>query len=238
MKTFHDTAPQPKTDINFAAGYHLTPARLAMQNVKAYLAVCLAIAAFVGSIAGAIELRQLWPVAVGLVIAVGAVIYANSLRAGVVNVQRNLWTDSQRQWYTWQRELAEGRDLNGDGILGDPQAASRTVRVTRGDTVEEVVLDMPARSVAGGPVLIDFGVTAPDLVSFLFEADLRRGLQERNWIGDGVQAYTLPSGQRVTQTMFRQILAGLKARNMAIKSANRWELDCDPEAVAEQLKAA
>lgn len=95
---------------------------------------------------------------------------------------------------------------------------------------------MPARSSAGGPVLLDFGVTAPDLVSFLFEADLRRGLQERNWVGDTVQAYVLPSGQRVTQSLFRQIVAGLAARGMAIKSAGRWELDCDPETVAEQLK--
>lgn len=154
------------------------------------------------------------------------VVYARTLRRDTRHVRAT----------TWSREIETGQDLDGDGVVGPPSPASRTVRVTRGDQVDEIILDMPARSSAGGPVLLDFGVTAPDLVSFLFEADLRRGLQERNWVGDTVQAYVLPSGQRVTQSLFRQIVAGLAARGMAIKSAGRWELDCDPETVAEQLK--
>ena len=46
MKPYKDTATQPKTDTPlFAAGYHLTPSRLAMQDVKAYIAYCMAGAA-------------------------------------------------------------------------------------------------------------------------------------------------------------------------------------------------
>lgn len=239
MKDYKDTATQPKTDTTmYAAGYHLTPSRLAMQDVKAYVAYCLAGAALAGSIAGAIEIRNVWPVALGAFVAVGAAIYGHSLRQDVVAVRRQLWTDSQRQYTLWQRELAQGADLDNDGHIGDPQQASRTVRVRHGDEVEDIVLDMPARSQTTGAVLVDFGVTAPDLVSFLFEADLRRGLQERNWIGDNVQTYVLPSGQRVSQSLFRTIVAGLSSRGMAIKTAGRWELDCDPEAVAEQLRTA
>ena len=240
MKQFKDTASQsnkPDTTM-YAAGYHLTPSRLAMQDVKAYVAYCIAAAALAGSIAAALELAQLWPVPLGAFIAVGAAIYGHSLRQDVVAVRRQLWTDAQRQYALWQRELAQGADLDNDGHIGDPQQASRTVRVRHGDAVEDIILDMPARSQTAGPVLVDFGVTAPDLVSFLFEADLRRGLQERNWIGDNVQTYVLPSGQRVSQSMFRAILAGLSSRGMAIKTAGRWELDCDPEVVAEQLRTA
>lgn len=185
--------------------------------------------------AGWAELRDLFGAASLLVL--GCELLAVAL-AWILTYARALRSDTQRvRWQTWRQELATERDLDGDGFVGDPQA-SRTIRVTRGDQVEEVTLDMPARSQAGGPVLVDFGVTAPDLVSFLFEADLQRGLQERNWIGDGVQGYVLPSGQRVTQKMFRELVSGLAERGMAVKSAGRWELDCDPATVAEQLKAA
>lgn len=239
MKDYKDTATQPnKTETLYAAGYHLTPSRLAVQDLKTYFAYCLAAASIAGSIAAALELAQLWPLAIGAFVAPGAIIYGHSLRQDVVAVRRQLWTDSQRQYALWQRELAQGADLDNDGHIGDPQQASRTVRVRHGDEVEDIILDMPARSQTAGPILVDFGVTAPDLVSFLFEADLRRGLQERNWIGDNVQTYVLPSGQRVSQSMFRAIIAGLSSRGMAIKTAGRWELDCDPEAVAEQLRTS
>ena len=52
MKDYKDTATQPnKPETMYAAGYHLTPSRLAMQDVKAYVSYCIAAAALTGSIA-------------------------------------------------------------------------------------------------------------------------------------------------------------------------------------------
>lgn len=156
--------------------------------------------------------------------------YARSLRADTLQVRRQ----------TWQQELADDEDHDGDGFVGDP---TRGITVRHHDGQEEVIeVDLPARSAPGAPVIPAWGVSLPDLVAILFEADLSRGLQERAWVPSKKQplvtAFVLPSGQRVTQGMFRQVLAEMDSRGWAVKSAGRWELAVEPEAVAKALKAS
>lgn len=159
--------------------------------------------------------------------------------AWLVTYARALRADTQQvRWTTWRQEQAAGEDLDGDGYVGDP---TRQIRVTRGDQVEEIEVDLPARSAAGAPVIPAWGVSLPDLMAVLFEADLVRGLQERAWVPSSkrpeVEAFTLPSGQRLTVGMFRQVLAELGRRGWAEKLNGRWELAILPEQVAQQLKA-
>lgn len=176
----------------------------------------------------------------------GAGLLALALMAGavlftwVLTYARALQSDTRQvRRQTWQQEQAAGADLDGDGYVGDP---TRQIRVTRGDQVEEIELDLPARSAMGAPVIAAWGVSAPDLVSILFEADRSRGLQEREWIPSKqrpeVEYFVLPSGQKLTVGMFRQVLAELGNRGWAEKLNGRWELLVLPEQVAQQLKAA
>lgn len=160
--------------------------------------------------------------------------------AWLVTYARALRADTRQvRWTTWRQEQAAGEDLDGDGYVGDP---TRQIRVTRGDQVEEIELDLPARSAMGATVIPAWGVSVPDLVSILFEADRSRGLQEREWIPSKqrpeVEAFTLPSGQKLTVGMFRQVLAELGNRGWAEKLNGRWELLILPEQVAQQLKSA
>lgn len=170
--------------------------------------------------AGLVAVLGTQAAAVGLV---WLVTYSRALRADTRQVR----------WTTWRQELAAGEDLDGDGWVGDP---TRGIRITRGDQSEEIEVDLPARSAMGAPVIPAWGVSAPDLVAILFEADLVRGLQERAWVGKEATPFTLPSGGRVTQSVFRQVLGELAERGWAVKAAGRWELAILPEQVAAALK--
>lgn len=167
-------------------------------------------------------------VALGAVVTLArwARVYSTALRADTEAARRA----------TWLREADEGRDLDGDGVIGDP---FRTITVRRQDgRVEAVPMSLPRNSARHQPVMTGWGVTAADLVAILYEAELTRGLQERAWVGRGVEPCILPSGRQVTQIMFRQVLAALEEHEMASKRAGRWELDVTADDVAETLRKA
>lgn len=167
-------------------------------------------------------------VALGAVVTLArwARVYSTALRADTEAARRA----------TWLREADEGRDLDGDGVIGD----LRTITVRRQDgRVEAVPMSLPRNSARHQPVMTGWGVTAADLVAILYEAELSgRGLQERSWVGRGVEPCILPSGRQVTQIMFRQVLAALEEHEMASKRAGRWELDVTADDVAETLRKA
>lgn len=167
-------------------------------------------------------------VALGAVVTLArwARVYSTALRADTEAARRA----------TWLREADEGRDLDGDGVIGDP---FRTITVRRQDgRVEAVPMSLPRNSARHQPVMTGWGVTAADLVAILYEAELTRGLQERAWVGRGVEPCILPSGRQVTQIMFRQVLSALEEHEMASKRAGRWELDVTADDVAETLRKA
>lgn len=167
-------------------------------------------------------------VALGAVVTLArwARVYSTALRADTEAARRA----------TWLREADEGRDLDGDGVIGDP---FRTIAVRRRDGgVDDVSMALPRNSERHQPVMAGWGVSQADLVAILYEAELTRGLQERAWVGRGVEPCILPSGRQVTQIMFRQVLAALEEHEMASKRAGRWELDVTADDVAETLRKA
>lgn len=167
-------------------------------------------------------------VALGAVLTLArwARVYSSALRADTEAARRA----------TWLREMDEARDLDGDGVIGDP---FRTITVRRRDgSAEAVSMSLPRNSERHQPVMAGWGVSQADLVAILYEAELTRGLQERSWVGRGVEPCILPSGRQVTQIMFRQVLAALEDHEMASKRAGRWELDVTADDVAETLRKA
>ena len=176
------------------------------------------------------------PVDVLIVVAVAVVVgclvtlwrwattYAAALQADTAEARRA----------TWAREVDTGQDIDGDNFIGDP-FASLTVR-RQGKPDQTVVYDMPRDSDRAAPLMVGWGVSKSDLVSFLFEAEAGRGLQERAWVGDKTERHILPSGKSVTQPMFRQVVQALADHDMAVKRAGKWELDVKAEDVARNLK--
>lgn len=204
----------------------------AIEAAAVALGLVLVVAVLAWGVFGAEPGEVLIGAAVG--VALGAVVtlarwarvYSTALRADTAAARRA----------TWLREADEGRDLDGDGVIGDP---FRTITVRRQDgRVEAVPMSLPRNSARHQPVMTGWGVTAADLVAILYEAELTRGLQERAWVGRGVEPCILPSGRQVTQIMFRQVLAALEEHDFASKRANRWSLDVTADDVAETLRKA
>lgn len=161
-------------------------------------------------------------VAVALVMRVSWV-YSHELRRLTRNTERA----------TWAKEEALGRDIDGDGVVGDP---FRGITVPRkGGGIEQVTFSHPPNSRRGESIMEGWGVSPSDLVAMLFEAEMNRGLQERAWVGDGVDKFILPSGKQVTQSMFRGVQAALAEHNMASKPAGKWQLDVTADSMAKAL---
>ena len=232
MKQFPNTTPAPQSEPFYAAGHHLTPDRLARQDVKAFAAVCLAIAAIGGSIAAAIQLRQPWPVPVGAVIASGAAIYARSLRNGIANVRRALW----------HNEEATGYDIDGDGHVGPPPSVGHVLPIGTGPRKQEVVLpdlDPPKRLEALPGFPTDPVVTPNDVV-FILTNSVGDGLAFATWTGR-----RLPSGAEIQRDTWTAILDGLLAWQFATASstANGRRIvalrsDIDVEDMIKHIKTA
>ena len=111
MKTSSD-APTPTS----FGGYYKNArnvAGLKLQTAAEGLAAALAAGA---AVYGAVELQALWPLALGGTAALLTLVHARALREHTQDVVADLW----------RRELAAGRDLDGDGHVGEPPQ-----RVTR-----------------------------------------------------------------------------------------------------------
>jgi hypothetical protein len=171
-------------------------------------------ALLVGTIA--VALRSAW-------------VYAAKLRTATAATERA----------TWAKEEERYEDINGDGYVGDP---FNRVKVKReGQTVDEVIVPHPSGAAKHEPVMQGWGVSASDLVAFVFEAERGRGLNERAWVGEGIKRFPLPSGSVVTQPLFRQVLAALAdheldGKPMAVKEAQRWILKAKAEAIARAMQ--
>lgn len=228
-KRFSQIASKPSSSERPAADpavYAATYWRSALRMATLRALVVVAAIAAIGAAAGGVLLVDRAPGATaGLaLLAVVIGVFAASLNGYTTAV-------AQATWYRLEQEL--GADLDDDGYVGDPV---RNVKIG-GPNPAEITLDLPAASVSRAPVLRPFGVSAPDLVSFLFEAQLARGLQERQWVGKNVRIHVLPSGQQVSSTMFRALLVECAKVGWASKTAGRWELTVDPEMVAQRLQA-
>jgi hypothetical protein len=156
-------------------------------------------------------------------------VYAGKLRTATAATERA----------TWAKEEATGKDLTGDGYVGNP--FNRVAVKREGQIVDEVIIPHPSGVTKHEPIMQDWGVSAPDLVAFVFEAERERGLNERAWVGEGIKRFPLPSGNVVTQATFRQVLATLaehelNGKPMAVKEAQRWILKAKAEDIARKMQ--
>lgn len=160
------TTPQkPNGGQTDPAIYAATYWRSALRMATLRALVVVSGVAAVGAGAGAVALFERLPAA-----AVGLGVLA--LVIGVWALALNSYTTAVAKATWYQLEQALDEDLDDDGYVGDP---TRSVKVG-GKQPTEITLDLPAASVSRAPILRPFGVSAPDLVSFLFEAKHSRGL--------------------------------------------------------------
>lgn len=220
------TAHPPTTDkvdpLLYSAGYYKTPDRLAWERTRAVAVLLFGLAAaFAG---GWLWWTQdvVWLAAAGGLIWLLAFVYGVNLSRYLHNVEETLW----------RHETQTNSDIDGDGFIGSPV---REIKVQRSNgKPETIVVDLPPNSARRAPPLAPYGVSAADLIAFLFEAETVRGLQERRWIGNG-NTFVLPSGGQVTQAVFRQIVQALADQGLAEKVNSRWELTINVENFAAQL---
>lgn len=198
---------KPMDQLQWAAGYYLTPSRLGAQRVKAYAAAVVAGLATAGAVYIGAESGIWWPVPVAALVAGGAVLYAVSVAKDVENVRRQLWLE------IWARERASGTDLDGDGIVGQPEPIGHVVNIT-GSKGGQVVL--PNLDVMTKRPLLHFPqnhgrMVTPDDVLYILDRAQTEGLSFRNWEG-----HKLPSGTVLDRNAWGGCLDGLVAWRFAI----------------------
>jgi hypothetical protein len=211
--------------------------RLARNHARAEAAQWAPIA---GAVVLVVSVAVYWLADVDfLALALG--VFAALLTGAVVLAVRVSWVYSHElrlatratERATWAVEEAAGQDLTGDGYIGDP---FRGIKVPRkGGGTDEITFSHPPASRRGEPIMEGWGVSKSDLVAMLYEAEMVRGLQERAWVGDGVERFVMPSGKQVTQSIFRGVLAALAEHDMASKPDGKWRLDVEADDVAASL---
>lgn len=212
MNTKRADAPavnKTQDQLQYAAGYYLTPSRLGAQRVKAYAAAVLGscvvgLAVYIGA-----EFGVWWLIVPALLVLLGTVIYAISIVRDVENVRRQLWME------IWQRERASGTDIDGDGVIGEPEPVKPVGHVVKigGDRGE---ITLPNIDLMTRRPLVHFPtnhgrMVTPDDVLYILDRATEVGLSFRNWEG-----HKLPSGTILDRTAWGGCLDGLVAWRFAV----------------------
>lgn len=209
MNTKRADAPAVKgtqDQIQWAAGYYLTPSRLGTQRVKAYMVAIAGVFLVGGATYVGAEYGAWWPMLPAFMALIGAVIWAVSVVRDVENVRRQLWFE------IWKSEIATGTDIDGDGVIGQPEPIGHVVTVN-GSKPGEVTL--PNLDVMTRRPLVHFPtnhgrMVTPDDVIFILDRSVEVGLAFRNWEGQ-----RLPSGTVLDRTAWGGCLDGLVAWRFA-----------------------
>lgn len=206
MTTKKDTAPavtKTQDQIQWAAGYYLTPSRLAGQRVRSYGVGVLGGAVFALSVYVGAE-TGLWVALIpGAIVAIGATIYAVSVIQDVENVRRQLWLE------IWAQERTTGEDIDGDGIVGPPVGHVVEIGGGRGSVTLPNIDVMDRRPLVHFPSETGHVVT-PDDVLHILDRAVSIGLGFRNW-----ERHKLPSGTIVDRTTWAGCQDGLIAWRFA-----------------------
>lgn len=161
----------------------------------------------------------------------------------VVTYTRALRDDTEQvRQTTWQRELAEGRDIDGDSHVGPPPSVGHVLPIGSGPRKQEVILpdlDPPKRLEALPGFPTDPVVTPNDVV-FILTNSVGDGLAFATWTGR-----RLPSGAEIQRDTWTAILDGLLAWQFATASstANGRRIvalrsDIDVEDMIKHIKTA
>lgn len=206
MNVKRDTAPtvnKTQDQLQWAAGYYLTPSRLASQRVKAYAAAIVGGLVVAGASYIGFEYSVWLPMLPAALIAGGATIYAVSVTKDVENVRRQLWLE------IWAQERATGEDIDGDGIIGNPIGHVVEIGGGRGSVTLPNIDVMERRPLLHFPTNHGRMVT-PDDVLHILDRATEVGLAFRSWEGQ-----RLPSGTVLDRTAWGGCLDGLVAWRFA-----------------------
>lgn len=201
-----DSAPavnKTQEQLQWAAGYYLTPSRLGMQRVKSYVAAMCGVLVLAGALYLGTEFDFWWPVLPAVLVLVGAVIYAVSVVKDVENVRRQLWLE------IWAQEVATGTDIDDDGIIGNPVGHVVQIGGGRGSVTLANLDVMERRPLVHFPNTEGHVVT-PDDVLHIVDRAAEVGLAFRNWEGQ-----RLPSGVVLDRPTWGGCLDGLVAWRFA-----------------------
>lgn len=208
MNVKRDSAPavnKTQDQLQWAAGYYLTPSRLAGQRVKSYAAAMVAGLTVAGAAYIGFEFDVWLPMLPALLVAGGATIYAVSVAKDVENVRRQLWLE------IWAQERATGIDIDGDGQIGQPLPVGHVVEIggNRGSVTLPNIDVMERRPLLHFPTNHGRMVT-PDDVLHILDRATEVGLAFRNWEGQ-----KLPSGTVLDRSAWGGCLDGLVAWRFA-----------------------
>lgn len=201
-----------KDEIQFyAAGYHLTPFRLAIQVMVALVGVFLALALLIGGAYGWMETDSLlW-----LLLWLGSallVVGAWSMLSDIGRVRKTLWHEL---------ELRHNVDIDGDGHVGPPpRPVVRTVLIN-GDEPEVMGVEVPLEGEEGAPVLEDFGLTAEDVRELVFLAK-QAGSLSRSVLVPAGRKFKLGSGTRVTRGVYDGWMEGMRKWHWVEQDGAGW----------------
>jgi len=181
-----------------------------------------------GAVYGAVELQALWPLAVGGTAALLTAYHSLSLREHTQDVVADLW----------RHEIAAGRDLDGDGIIGaPPKQVTRYIEI--GGQMEPFVEEDEPRPAGGQqPVVVDkvpgFEMSLRDLAEVVELAE-RVGLGRAKLVGT-----RLPSGARFSKGDWERFTAEAARRGWIERGGNgsggTWRVK--PASVLRALRMA
>lgn len=223
MKTSAD-APTPPS----FGGYYKNARNVAGLKVQT-AAEGLAAAGLAGAaIYGAVELQALWPLAVGGTATVLTLVHTLALRQHTEDVVADLW----------KHEVAAGRDLDGDGIIGaPPKRVTRYIEI--GGQMEPFVEeDAPAQPGQPQQVVIDlvpgFEMSPRDLAD-LVELAEQVGLGRAKLVGT-----RLPSGMKISKGDWERFTAEAARRGWIERGGNgsggTWRVK--PSSILRALRMA
>lgn len=219
------TSAEPPTPPSYG-GYYKNARNVAGLELQTAVEALAAVGVAGVAVYGAVELAVLWPLAVGGTAALLTLVHAKSLHRHTQDVVADLW----------RREMAAGRDLDGDGVIGAPTTRRATRYINIGGEMEPFAEDEEHDVGPGIPVeLVDgFDLTARDLAD-LVEFAASRGLGRRQLVG-----LDLPSGLRVSNGTWERFTREAARRGWMVAGGNGngyvWKVK--PEGVIKAIRMA
>lgn len=235
MKQVTETAAQPgKFDPSTWAGQ----ARQTAKNQATSTTMLWGVAVAVLLVVAALAMRHLaglaWSEIAADLVAALAVGLLWLAAVYVISYARTLRNDNAAvRARTWLLEQELGRDLDGDGQVGQPQPVGHVVKIGGSKPASVVLPDLdPPRSAAP---LVRFPVPANDVIYILTRA-ATEGLGFREWDG-----HRLPGGTVVDRPLWTQIIDGMVDWEMVWAStdaAGRRRVRLAGDATVEEMIGA
>jgi hypothetical protein len=220
------TSAEPPTPPSFG-GYYKNARNVAGLELQTAVETLAAVGVAGVAVYGAVELAVLWPLAVGGTATLLTLVHAKSLHRHTQDVVADLW----------RREMAAGRDLDGDGEIGPPKRVTRYIEI--GGQMEPFVEEDEPRPAGGQqPVVVDkvpgFEMSPSDLAEIVELAE-QVGLGRAKLVGT-----RLPSGAKFSKGDWERFTTEAARRGWIERGSNgsggTWRVK--PASVLRALRMA